>query len=87
MVIFSSVTCFPSLTRRSQTGSQADKVCQYLLAVSTINSAVSSQPLHNLPVCQYLLAVSTINSAVSSQPLHNSPPQLQHSLLPLGSIP
>jgi len=48
MVIFSLITCFPSLTRHSQTGSQADKICHYLLGVSTINSVVSSQRLYNL---------------------------------------
>jgi len=48
MVILSLITCFPSLTRHSQTGSQADKICQYIVGVSTINSAVSSQPLYNL---------------------------------------
>ena len=41
-------TCFPSLTRHSQTGSQADQICPYLLGVSTINSVTSSQPLYNL---------------------------------------
>jgi hypothetical protein len=48
LVIFSLITCFPSLTRHSQTGSQTDKICQFFLAVSSINSVVSSQQLHNL---------------------------------------
>ena len=48
MVIFSLIIYFPSLTRHSQTGSQAGKICQYLLGFSTINSVVSSQRLYNL---------------------------------------
>jgi len=30
MIIFSLITCFPSLTRHSQTRSQADKIRPYL---------------------------------------------------------
>jgi hypothetical protein len=48
MVMFSLITCFPSLTRHSSSGSQANKICQYLLGVSTINAVVSSQRLYNV---------------------------------------
>ena len=38
-IIFSLTTCFPSLTRPSQMGSQADNIRQYL-GVGAINSVV-----------------------------------------------
>jgi hypothetical protein len=46
MVIFSLITCFPSLTWHTQTGSQADKIHQYLYGASTVHSVVSSQWLY-----------------------------------------
>ena len=67
MVIFSLNTCFLTLTRHSETGSQADKICQYLLVVSTINSVVSSQRLYNLsPKLQHpLLPLGSIPQHLS----------------------
>ena len=67
MVIFNLIICFPSLPRHSQTGSQADKFCQYLLGVSAINSVISSQRLYNLspPLQHSLLPLGNIPQYLS----------------------
>jgi len=66
IVMFSLTACFTRLTGHSQTGSQADKIFQYLQGVSAINSVFSFSTAVQL--------ITTVTTPIASARQYSSVP-------------